>query len=98
MSIIDDALHANATRTDVFDPALGAPPAPRIAIVTCADPRLSGKGKKAVATDINAMTAGYVSADLIVWRASRSRSMYSASWSSAWSSCPVSSDERRMPR
>src|SRR3954465_3791103 len=42
MSIIDDAVTANETLTEHRDPHLVAPPAPRIAIVTCADPRLSG--------------------------------------------------------
>jgi carbonic anhydrase len=42
MSIIDAALSANATIADGYDPGRGKPPAPKIAIVTCADPRLSG--------------------------------------------------------
>ncbi len=42
MSIIDDALSANATIANGYDPGRGKPPAPRIAIVTCADPRLTG--------------------------------------------------------
>jgi len=42
MSITDDALRANATLADGYDPAGGGPPAPKIAIVTCADPRLTG--------------------------------------------------------
>ena len=41
MSIIDEALSANATLADDYDAGRGKPPAPRIAIVTCADPRLS---------------------------------------------------------
>jgi carbonic anhydrase len=41
MSIIDDALSANATIANDYDRDLGTPPAPKIAIVTCADPRLS---------------------------------------------------------
>ncbi len=41
MSIIDEALKANATTADDYDPDRGKPPAPKIAIVTCADPRLS---------------------------------------------------------
>jgi carbonic anhydrase len=41
MSIIDGALNANATIAKDFDSNRGRPPAPRIAIVTCADPRLS---------------------------------------------------------
>ena len=41
MSIIDGALNANATIAKGFDPQRGGPPAPKIAIVTCADPRLS---------------------------------------------------------
>ncbi len=41
MSIIDTALSANATIANDYDPARGQPPAPKIAIVTCADPRLS---------------------------------------------------------
>jgi carbonic anhydrase len=35
------ALAANATIASDYDPDLGKPPAPKIAIVTCADPRLS---------------------------------------------------------
>jgi carbonic anhydrase len=41
MSIVDKALSANATIARNYDPANGSPPAPKIAIVTCADPRLS---------------------------------------------------------
>jgi carbonic anhydrase len=41
MSIIDEALSANATIANDFDPSRGGPPAPKIAIVTCADPRLT---------------------------------------------------------
>jgi carbonic anhydrase len=45
MSIIGDALSANATIASGYHPARGKPPAPRIAIVTCADPRLTGIGQ-----------------------------------------------------
>jgi len=41
MSLIDDGLRANATIANGYDPDHGKPPAPKIAIVTCADPRLS---------------------------------------------------------
>jgi hypothetical protein len=41
MSIIDDALSANATMANGYDPSRGGPPEPKIAIVTCADPRLT---------------------------------------------------------
>jgi carbonic anhydrase len=41
MSIIDEALNANGTIARDFDPSHAGPPAPKIAIVTCADPRLS---------------------------------------------------------
>jgi len=41
MSIIDEALSANATIANDYDPGRGGPPAPKIAIVTCADPRLT---------------------------------------------------------
>ncbi|SEB06692.1 beta-class carbonic anhydrase [Leifsonia sp. 21MFCrub1.1] len=41
MSITDDALRANATLAEEYRPT-GGPPAPTIAVVTCADPRLSG--------------------------------------------------------
>src|SRR3954466_13078298 len=41
VSIIDEALSANATIADDYDAGRGKPPAPRIAIVTCADPRLT---------------------------------------------------------
>jgi carbonic anhydrase len=42
MGLIDEALSANATLAVDYDPSLGGMPAPKIAIVTCADPRLSG--------------------------------------------------------
>ena len=41
MSIIGEALSANATIASGFDPGRGGPPKPKIAIVTCADPRLT---------------------------------------------------------
>jgi carbonic anhydrase len=45
MSIIDRALSANATIADEYDPSRGGPPKPQIAIVTCADPRLTNIGQ-----------------------------------------------------
>ena len=39
MSIIDEALSANATIAEDYDSSKVKPPAPRVAIVTCADPR-----------------------------------------------------------
>jgi carbonic anhydrase len=45
MTIIDEALSANATMSNDYDPSRGKPPAPRIAIVTCADPRLTNIGQ-----------------------------------------------------
>src|ERR1700743_3196975 len=45
MSLIDEALSANATIADGYDPGRGKPPAPRIAIVTCMDPRLTDIGQ-----------------------------------------------------
>ena len=41
MSIIDDALKANRDYAKRHDPKLSQRPAPRIAVVTCMDPRLS---------------------------------------------------------
>src|SRR5271156_2909321 len=41
MSIIDKALEANRTYVKNYDPTLGRRPAPKIAVVTCMDPRLS---------------------------------------------------------
>jgi len=41
MSIIDGALKANLDYAKRYDPKLGKPPAPQIAVVTCMDPRLS---------------------------------------------------------
>ena len=41
MSIIDKALAANRNYAKKYDPALGKRPAPKIAVVTCMDPRLS---------------------------------------------------------
>ncbi len=45
MSIIDEALSANATIATDYDPGRGKPPKPQIAIVTCADPRLTNIGQ-----------------------------------------------------
>jgi len=41
MSIIDDALRANRKYAKRYDQKLGERPAPKIAVVTCMDPRLS---------------------------------------------------------
>jgi carbonic anhydrase len=41
MSLIDEALQANATIANGYDSSRNKPPKPKIAIVTCADPRLS---------------------------------------------------------
>jgi carbonic anhydrase len=41
MSIIDKALEANRNYAKNYNPTLGKPPAPKIAVVTCMDPRLS---------------------------------------------------------
>jgi carbonic anhydrase len=41
MSIIDKALEANRKYAESYDPKLGKRPAPKIAVVTCMDPRLS---------------------------------------------------------
>jgi len=41
MSIIDKALEANRHYAKHYDPARGKRPAPKIAVVTCMDPRLS---------------------------------------------------------
>jgi carbonic anhydrase len=41
MSIIDKALEANQTYAKKYDRKLGAHPTPKIAVVTCMDPRLS---------------------------------------------------------
>jgi carbonic anhydrase len=41
MSLIDQALQANAQAAQTYDAALGRPPAPKMVIVTCMDPRLT---------------------------------------------------------
>ena len=41
MSIIDKALEGNLNYSKRYDPALGRRPTPKIAVVTCMDPRLS---------------------------------------------------------
>jgi carbonic anhydrase len=41
MSIIDSALAANQSYAKTYDRRLGGRPAPKIAVVTCMDPRLS---------------------------------------------------------
>ena len=45
MSVIDEALSAHATIANDYDPGRGKPPAPRLAIVTCMDPRLTNIGQ-----------------------------------------------------
>ena len=41
MSVIDKALEANRNYAKQYDPKLGGRPTPKIAVVTCMDPRLS---------------------------------------------------------
>ena len=41
MSLIDKALAANRNYAKNYDPTLGKRPTPKIAVVTCMDPRLS---------------------------------------------------------
>ena len=41
MGMIDEALKANEQYARTYDPKLGAHPEPKIAVVTCMDPRLS---------------------------------------------------------
>src|SRR3954469_3504442 len=41
MSVIDKALDANRDYSRSYDPSMGRRPAPKIAVVTCMDPRLS---------------------------------------------------------
>jgi carbonic anhydrase len=41
VNIIDKALDENRTYSRKYDPKLAKPPAPKIAVVTCMDPRLS---------------------------------------------------------
>jgi hypothetical protein len=41
MSLMDQALKANVQFAKKYDPKLGGHPQPKIAIVTCMDPRLS---------------------------------------------------------
>src|ERR1700721_710381 len=41
MGIIDKALEANRNYAKSYDPTLGRRPTPKIAVVTCMDPRLS---------------------------------------------------------
>ena len=41
MSVIDDTLNANKTIANDYDAEQVKPPAPRVAIVTCMDPRLT---------------------------------------------------------
>jgi carbonic anhydrase len=54
MSIIDQTLSANAAIANGYDPGRGKPPAPRIAIVTCMDPRLTDIGNMLGLTDADA--------------------------------------------
>jgi carbonic anhydrase len=42
MGLIDQAVNANGTIAETYDSNRGERPGPKVAIVTCADPRLSG--------------------------------------------------------
>ena len=54
MGVIDQTLRANASIANDYDPARAKPPAPRIAIVTCMDPRLTGIGAMLGLSDADA--------------------------------------------
>jgi len=54
MSVVDETLKANATVANGYDPARAMPPAPRIAIVTCMDPRLTDIGSMLGLADADA--------------------------------------------
>jgi len=54
MGVIDETLRANAAIANDYDPARAKPPAPRIAIVTCMDPRLTGIGAMLGLSDADA--------------------------------------------
>jgi carbonic anhydrase len=54
MSIIDQTLSANAAIASNYDPGRAKPPAPRIAIVTCMDPRLTSIGQMLGLTEADA--------------------------------------------
>jgi len=54
MSVIDETVRANQTIANDYDPARAKPPAPRIAIVTCMDPRLTGIGAMLGLSDADA--------------------------------------------
>src|ERR1700759_1900509 len=54
MSVIDETVRANQTIASDYDPARAKPPAPRIAIVTCMDPRLTGIGAMLGLSDADA--------------------------------------------
>jgi carbonic anhydrase len=41
MSLIDHAISANRKSAKEYDPALAHKPAPKVAILTCMDPRLN---------------------------------------------------------
>src|SRR6201999_4308144 len=54
MSVIDETVRANEAIANDYDPARAKPPAPRIAIVTCMDPRLTGIGAMLGLSDADA--------------------------------------------
>src|ERR1700744_6677239 len=54
MSVIDETLRDNSALVNDYDPARAKPPAPRIAIVTCMDPRLTDIGNMLGLTDADA--------------------------------------------
>ncbi len=54
MSIIDNALSANATIANDYGPSRGRQPAPQVAIVTCAGPRLTNIGQMLGIADADA--------------------------------------------
>ncbi len=69
MSAIDNALKANEIYAERYDHARGRPPAPKLAIVTCMDPRLTGVlealGLKSGDADVIRNAGTTVTADVI---------------------------------
>ncbi len=91
MSLIDQALKANEQFAKKYDPKLGGRPEPKIAIVTCMDPRLSDlegiPGLKTADMDVIRTAALGTGQPTSVHRRWPFHSLASASWWGLLSSC-----------
>ena len=75
MSLIDEALSANATIANGYDPGRGKPPAPKIAIFSLPPPEAAGQGLRLAPGDVLALSFVRLAARRIVRICRRARNL-----------------------